>query len=278
VRHPQQTFLIALVGLGIAAALFRAALSEVFGPEDSGPTMAAGLASLLGLLVAGYFVVASALAARGVARLARDGEVIARWHVPAATWERYCEIKLADARVSLPGLSGLLFEPRRKVAVDAVEVVCGKWGVLIDGCYFSAAPGRGAGMEQAGLVHTQPPCVALVIATRAGAPQALRTVRRLLLLPIPAGTEREANKAIVHYAAAVEGVRDLGDIARAYPGRARAIFLGVLATCGLAAGVGIALEASDYPGDLPAMLALPGILIGLGTLILGWRFLYFRPR
>lgn len=277
-RHPQRTFVIALLCLAIAAAVFGAALSEVFGPEDSGATMAAGLGSVLGLLVSGYFVVASALAARGVARLANEGEVIARWDVPAATWERYCAITLADARVSLPGLGGLMFEPRRKAAAEAVEVVCGKWGVLIDGHYFSAAPGRGAGMEQAGMVHTQPPCVALVIATRAGAPRALRTVRRLLLLPIPGGTEREANKAIVHYAVAVEGVRDLGDIARASPGRARAIFFGVLVACGLAAGVGIALEASDYPGDLPAMIALPGILGGLALLILGWRFQLFRLR
>jgi hypothetical protein len=277
-RRPLRKFVFALVCLAIAAIVFRAALSEVFGPEDSGLTMAAGPASVLGLMIAGYFVVASALAARGVARLAKDGEVIARWTVPAATWDRYCDIKLADARVSLPGLSGLMFEPRRKTTTDSVEVVCGKWGVLIDECYFSVAPGRGAGMEQAGLVHTQPPCVALVIATRTGAPHVLRTVRRLLLLPIPGGAEREANKAIVHYAAAVEGVRDLGDIARASPGRAKAIFFGVLIACGLAAGIGIALEASDYPGDLPAMLALPGILIGLGLLILGWRFQLFRLR
>ncbi len=277
-RRPQRKFVIALACLAIAAAVFGGALSGAFGPEDSGATMAAGLTSGLGLLVAGYFATAAALAAWGAARLADDRQVIARWTVPAATWEQYRAIRLADARVGLPGLSALMFEPRRMTTQDAVEIVCGESGVLIDERYFGIAPGRGAGMEQAGLVQTRPPCVALVIATRSGAPHALRTVRRLLLLPIPGGAERESNKAIVHYAAAVEGVRDLGDVARANPGRAKGIFVAMLAACGLAAGMGIRLEVSGYPGDLPAVLALTGILVGLASLFLGWRLLANRPR
>lgn len=136
-RNPARKLAYALIALCTGVLLFWLALSERLGPEESGPTMAAGIAGFTLLLASAYFVPASLLAARGRARLLAGTDVIARWHVGAADWERY----RAGAR------SWSRFKPRRRAA--DVEIVAGKRSVLIDDCYFRLDPGKRTGMLNA---------------------------------------------------------------------------------------------------------------------------------
>lgn len=267
-RNAQGKFLISLTVLGVAILLLWASLSGALGADDGRAATAAGLGGTFLLLTAGYFTVASAFAGVGAARLRAGVGVIARWRVPQETWRSYREIRLEQTGVSVPMLKGLLFNPRSRAAGN-VEIICGKRSVLIDGCYFSVSPGRGAGMEGAGLVFTRPACIALVIAMIAGAHGSPRTDRWLLLLPIPDEARDRANEAVRHYAAEVANVRDIVDFARAAPGTARRLFWAILILSIAAAGAGILMEANDYPGTLPAFLGISGMMIALGTLIIG---------
>lgn len=270
-RNPARKFAYGLAALALAAVLLWLAFGEVVGPEDSQATMIAGFAGLLLLMGGGYFAVAGAGSAAGSARLLRGEGVIARWDVPRATWEAFRAIELEQTGVSLPGLDDLYFTPRGTAPAGPVPIICGEKGALIDGCYFALAPGRGAGMEQAGMVLTRPACLALVIAMPGGAGQIMR--RFLLLLPVPVGAEAEAQTALRHYLRAIDSVRDLGDLAEASPRAARRIFGIALTASVSAAAVGIGLETIDYPGLWPDVVALTGIMGTLALLLLGWLLL-----
>jgi hypothetical protein len=270
--QPKKTFSLSLAGAGIGAVLMGTSISGALGPDEGMPASVAGVGGLLVLLVAGYFAVTSGLATWRVARLRNERNVVARWTVPAATWNQFCEIGLAQTGVDLPGLESLRFQPRRRDGAETVEVVCGRHEVQIDGRVFSVAPGRGMGLEEAGMTHTEPPCVALVIAGRLGGPHSWSAVRSLLLLPIPRGAESEAHRAIRHYDEAARSVRDLGDTARANPVAAKVLFWSILLGSSLAGAVGIWLEAADYPGALPGVLGIVGIMAALGTFALGVAF------
>ncbi|MFD2858372.1 hypothetical protein ACFSZS_31440 [Seohaeicola zhoushanensis] len=277
-RHARRKFMLAIVGLCLAILLLWATFSGALGSDDGMPAMAAGVAGLLIFGVAGYFVVAAGIAARAAARLEAGTDVIARWRVPSPTWQRFRDIRLEETGVRVPKLKGLLFAPRAVAGNETVEIVCGARGALIDGCYFSLAPGRGAGMEQAGLVLTDPPCVAIIVGMLAGAHGSPRTTRWLLLLPIPPEARNEANRAIRHYASAADSVRDIGDLAHAYPRRARILFWALLIPAVVAAITGVALEANDYPGALPAWLGITGIMSTLGILLIAAAVRFSRRR
>ncbi|WP_178133954.1 hypothetical protein [Vineibacter terrae] len=266
-RHPRRKLVLAVVGFGLAIFLLWATFSGVLGPDDGTPAMVASVVGLLILGVAGYFVVTGGMTARAAAQLEAGTDVIASWRVPTAIWQRFRNIRLEGTGVRVPMLKGLLFAPRAVAEGETVEIICGARGALIDGRYFSLAPGRGVGMEQAGMVLTDPPCVAIIIGLLAGAHGSPRTTRWLLLLPIPPGARNEANKAIRHYAAAVDSVRDIGDLARAYPRRTRILFWAILIPAVVAAITGVTLEVNDYPGELPAWLGITGIMTTLGTLL-----------
>lgn len=277
-RNARRIFVLALLGLALSALLLWAAFSGTLGPEDSIPTTLSGISGLLIFGIAGYFSIAAGTTARAISRLAVGVEVVARWTVPVQVWQHYRDIQLAETGLKTPMLEGLLFSPRAAVTDEAVEIICGARGVLIDGRYFALVPGRGTGMEQAGLILTNPPCVAIIIGMLAGAHGSPRTTRWLLLLPIPPEARDEANKAIQYYAAATHTVRDVVDLARAHPRRANALFWSVLIAAVLMAVVGIVLEVSDYPGELPAMLGITGIMITLGVLVIAAAIRFSRGR
>ena len=103
-RNPTRQLGCALIALGAGALLFWLAISERLGPEESALTMGAGVTGFTLLLASAYFVPATLLAARGRARLLAGTDVVARWPVGAADWERYC--------ASTPRWSR--FRPRRR--------------------------------------------------------------------------------------------------------------------------------------------------------------------
>lgn len=273
--RPGKILILSLAGLVLAVGLFKAATAGFFGGEDAVATLIAGGGSVILGLVACYFVVASALATRGAALLRQGKDVIASWRVEPGEWERYSRVTLSDSGVSLPFLEALKYT-RRKAAYEApVEVICGKRGVLMDDCYFALAPGRNAGMEQAGMVLTDPPCLAFVLRAHIPGSGAIRIIRTLLLVPAPAHARSEAQRALRHYCDAIDQVRGFDTIVQANPRRARAIFWIALGASVAAAVTGIYLETIDYPGTWPDALGITGIMLTLATLLLGW---LWRPR
>lgn len=277
-RNAERKFAISLAGFVIAMLLFGASLQGALGPDDGWPATIAGVGGLMLMLVTGYIAVVSARAGIGAARLRAGSDVIARWRVPAETWRAFRDIRAEQTGVSVPSFRGLLFAPREVGAGEAPEVICGTRSLLIDGCYFAVSPGRGTGMEQAGLVPTRPPCVALIIAMMGGAHGTALTRRWLLLLPVAPDAQDQADAAIRHYAAEVAKVRDIGDLAWSHPLRAAALFWGVLLASIAAAAAGVAMEVNGYSGTLPAALGISGFMVGLGTLIIGLKVFLSRRR
>lgn len=270
-------FAISFVLVGIAVLLLWSTDAGWVERHGEGAVAAAGVTGLLLLLVAGYFLLRSAWAGLGSARLRAGIGEIARWRVPPDVWRKYLQIGIHHTGVDVPHLEGLAFTPRRDENGHDVEIICGRRSVLIDGAYFDLSPGRGVGMEEAGLVLTQPPCVAFVLARVITVQPYPRHVRTLLLLPIPDEARQRANHAIHHYVAQVESVRDIGDLARANPGKAKFLFWTVLLLSIVSAVAGFSLEWSDYPGTLPAYLGITGTMIGLGTLVIGLKVWISRP-
>lgn len=272
-RNPGRKALLALAGLAVAITMFWLAVTERTGAEDSWSTVTVGMGGLTLLAVCLYYAVAGALAARGSARLRAGFDVVARWQVPPADWDRFRAIGLADTGVSLPLLKDLHFHPRRVTPPEGVEIIAGQRGVLIDECFFAVAPGKANGLESAGWAKTSPPCIALVIRNWTRTPSSSTTSRWLLLLPVPWSARTQGEQALAHYRRAIDGIVDLGVLAFRYPARARWLFWTVLAISAAAGALGFWLEIDGMPGDLPAYLGITGTMVALATLLLGFVFL-----
>jgi hypothetical protein len=268
-RNPTRKLAYALIALCTGALLFWLALSERLGPEESGPTMAAGIIGFTLLLASAYFVPVSLLAARGRARLLAGTDVVARWHVGAADWERY----RAGAR------TWSQFKPRRRAA--DVEIVAGKRSVLIDDCYFRLDPGKRTGMLNAEWgARTNPACIVLTIGvvSRVASTGSYSTKRSRLLLPVPASAMEAGDRALRQYQRAIAGVEDVGDLARRSPVLAWRIFWGLLAASLMTAAAGLWLHLSGTKGDVPVGLAIGGLLTAVGVLVVGWVHLPRRTK
>lgn len=96
------------------------------------------------------------------------------------------------------------------------------------------------------------------------------TKRSRLLLPVPAVAMEAGDRALRHYQRAIAGVEDVGDLARRSPVVAWRIFWGLLAASLIVATVGLWLYLSGTKGDVPAGLAIGGLLTAVGVLIVGW--------
>ncbi len=208
-RNPARKLGYALIALCTGALLFWLAISERLGPEESAPTMGAGVIGFTLLLASAYFVPVSLLAAQGRARLLAGTDVIARWPVGAADWERYC----AGAR------TWSRFTPRRRDHATGVEIIAGKRSVLIDDCYFRVDPGKKdwhaecrVGGERVRLQFV----ITIGVVSRVASTGSYSTKRSRLLLPVPASAPwRRATGCCASINALIAGVEDLGDLGAA---------------------------------------------------------------
>ena len=162
-RNPMRKLIYALVALAAGAPLIWLSMSGRLGPEENSLSLSAGMVGFTLLCVAAYFVPASLRAARGRGRLLAGTNVIARWQVGAADWERFRAIDLAASGVRAPALEGLQFIPGPCLAAGT-EIIVGRQGVLIDDCYFRFTPRTGERyVESAHWLATNPHCIALII-------------------------------------------------------------------------------------------------------------------
>ena len=124
-------------------------------------------------------------------------DVVARWPVSAADWERFRAIDLAASGVRAPALDGLQFIPGSCPAADGTEIIVGPASVLVGDYFLSFTPRHGERWAES--VHwlaTNPRCIALVIVS---SPVGGKFGRWLLLLPVPETARDAGAEAMRHY-------------------------------------------------------------------------------
>ena len=196
-RNPLRKLVYALAALGAGALLIWLSTSGRLGPEDSVASLGAGMGGFVLLCLGGYFVPASLRAARGRARLIAGADVVVRWPVSAADWERFRAIDLAASGVRAPALDGLQFIPGSCPAADGTEIIVGPASVLVGDYFLSFTPRHGERWAES--VHwlaTNPRCIALVIVS---SPVGGKFGRWLLLLPVPETARDAGSEAMRHY-------------------------------------------------------------------------------
>lgn len=264
-RNPGRKAIYGIICMLLSGAILYVLPPGFMDDPESIPTLATAMAlSILGVSGAYLLFSGSYRAVRMKDLLAGRG-VIASWHVPPDVWARFCAISLKDTGVTIPCLRGLDFIPRRTTPRQGVTIVAGDHGAIIDDCYYGFSR-RGIDiLEQAGMIMTNPRCIALVI-TRVEP----RINRWLLLLPVGPGAEAEARRALLHYSGRVAERRDLRATSAANPRIARRVLAGLLLVSIVSAAAGFYLRSTGDTGDVSAGLAITGIMIGLATLLLRW--------
>lgn len=266
-RNPGRKAIYGIFCMLLSGAILWSLPAGFMDDPESIPTLATSMA-LFTLGGCGLYLLFSGTyrALRMKSLLAGKG-VIASWHVPPDVWTRFSAIGLKDTGVTVPNLRGLDFVPRRTTPRAAVTIVAGDHGAIIDDCYYGFSR-RGSDMlEHAGMIMTDPRCIALVIARIANE---TRINKWLLLLPIAPGAEDQARRALLHYSGRVAERRDLRAISAANPRIARRVLASLLCLSIGSAAAGFYLRSTGNTGDFSAGLAITGIMMGLATLFLGW--------
>lgn len=232
---------------------------------ESIPTLATSMALFMLGICGLYLLFSGSYRAIRMKSLLAGKGVIASWHVPPDVWTRFRSISLKDTGVNVPCLRGLDFVPRRTTPPQGVTIVAGEHGAIIDDCYYGFSRRGSDVLEQAGMIMTNPRCVALVI-TRVEP----RINKWLLLLPIGPGAEAKANRALLHYYERVAERRDLRAISAENPRIAYRVFFAFMLLSIASAAAGFYMRFTGDSGDVSAGLAITGIMVGLATLFLGW--------
>ena len=198
-RNPTRWRAIALAAAGFGIAAIAAAFLV---EETPAPDWMQGALVSLGLTTAVFgsaFAIWSHLDARAKAALLRGDGVIARWHLPAATWDAFVRRdRELNARGGIPPNE---FSPREEAGAD-VDVIVGKEAISIDGS-IHRLPLRGAPeVTHAELVSDQPDYVQLHLlhpptVSRNGAVRPSQP--GLLRFPLPAGAWREGRQVVAHF-------------------------------------------------------------------------------
>lgn len=200
-RNPQlwRTVGLAFLASGIVAALAAFLVPEALaGDGPRGGLFAYGL-------TAGLFGALGALTAHTHARaremLSRGDDVIARWHVDAASWQAF--IALNGRLNGAPGALLNEFTLRDEVPAAGVDVVVGRTAVQIDDSIHSL-PKRGPPeITRAELVSDAPDYIDLHLKYPGGGHGASGVphgpTRLALRFPVARGSWRDARAVVAHF-------------------------------------------------------------------------------
>ena len=192
------------------------------------------------------------LGGRGRAKLIAGRDVIARWHVSAADWERFRAFDAGRALAGLP--SEVRFAEQSPV--NGTEIIVGKRSVLVGGSYHPLRRWALPELERVDwLANPSGPSVlefTVLYGGRSG-------VTRLgIRLPVPDEAEADARRVYDHYTITVPPPRP-APIARLTP-RQAGLSLAIGTPASLAAfAAGWWLKSGGYKGTLPAILMMSGI-------------------
>ncbi|MEY4880194.1 MAG: hypothetical protein RJB62_1663 [Pseudomonadota bacterium] len=223
---------------------------------------------IIGSLIFFLFTINFVWGMRVFGAIRRGENVVARWIVPAEEFDRF---RANEAGQIAQGYANDYKVPRQ-TPHEGVEVIVAADGVIVGDTYFGLATTGMAHITQVGIVPGDPLCLGFetsVVTGRASSGGAsFQTVHGLLRFPVANSAHGEARKALDHYMAALSGeVLVKPDFWRK---RVRWGLWTALVS-GIAAAIGFALEALDIDaGNLPVILAVSGIMIGLGGLVLAF--------
>jgi len=267
-RHPGRNALICLVVslAGIAALGWGAYEMHRAGAETSrsAPAILLGLlATIFGALLLLNFV----RGAMFVGRIRAGHQRIARWTVSPEDFERFrADDRQRNARSRLYRNG---YRPPRRTPRGGVEVIFGADGVLVGGTYFALVTTGAHRITGVQILPGNPPAIEFgtVLTWMVRKPQ-LATRRSAGVLRIPVGrlATDDAGKALAHFQAVLE--RRIIVNPGVHRGRMRFGIVGA-AVLGLLAAAGFALNAAGIElGVLPLIMAVTGVVGGLGCLVL----------
>lgn len=270
-RNPTRKalYFLALVTLGGLLMGFGAWRHGIVGEGwTSTGSLVVGLpAVLFGLL----FLVQALFHIRGRSKLLAGKDVLARWHVGPADWDRFRAFDAARTASDTYRLVNELWI-RKRTPAGGVDVIVGERSLLVDGSYHVLRP-RGI-PELRGIRWLTPAdgssaCLEfpLVYPSKSG------TVHVALRIPVPAAARGEARRVHDWFE---PRVRRKPALALRSPRRTYLICLAVAVTC-LAAVAGGWLQATangfrideqDFMSMLPLFLMVVGTIVGAAAVIL----------
>jgi hypothetical protein len=275
VRRPERNVRICLA---LLAASLIALVAGILAMRSAGAeTTASATAIALGLLGTVIFSLMLAnfvWATRLVAGIKRGENVIARWTVPADAFDRFRAQEAGHAAAGHPND----YKPPNHTPPEGVEVVFGKDSMIIGDTFYGLATTGLGHIRQVGIVPGDPLCIGFQTALTTGRIQSSGVARfdtalGLLRIPVAKESQQEAKAVLDHYTAALSGqVMVKPDFWK------RRIRWGLRAALvsAFAAGTGFLLEAIEADlGILPLILAVSGVIIAIGGLILAglaWTF------
>ena len=123
---------LGLTVAGVALVLLAASTYPQLG-EVAGTII--GILGLTTAIISFFVAVWSLFAAIGYFRLRAGRDVVARWHISAAEWDRFRAFDAVRAAQDLSLRNDLHI--RRQTPADGVEVIVGRRQLIVDGSYHS---------------------------------------------------------------------------------------------------------------------------------------------
>lgn len=240
-------------------------------PEASAGDILRGILFICGtmaVLFGGGTALFRHLDARALDRLRSGVAIIARWHVDADTWRRFCELNHHMAETD--GIPVNMLDVPDKVPADGVEVIVAEYGVEIGGD-FHHLPRRGSPrIEHAYLREGDPVCIVLVVKYPGGGYGASGMPRPAtwlsLRFPVQPGVRHDARRVVAHYVAMEAESRPRPAIALRHPRLSRKIAFVVLALCVLSFAAGMLMHREL--GLIGMLMAIVGAIVGIGAAII----------
>lgn len=261
-RNPLRKIVLYLLCLAVGGVLIWASVLKMF----PGGKVTAILAMIAGITLVAFpsvFLVMALFAAVGEARLRAGRDVIARWHVGAAEWDRFRAMDSARSAQD-PQLGNDLWI-RRRTPVSGVEVIVGRRQLMVDGSYHVLR--RGGLPEMRAVGWFAPPGGPECLEFRLAYPRSRYggTVFTTLRVPVPPMARGEGLRVYTHFRDLIPPPRP--SIAERHP---KAVLLGGLGVGALAlavAGVGYVMDKAGSRGELPPILMVTGIASAIGAAI-----------
>ncbi len=266
--HPRRSVAICVAAIALGAGLLLWGIAGL-DADGNGPVLrsAAVAIGLLMCIVFPFFLLNFLWAVRLTEAMKRGEGVIARWTVPPQTLE---EFRTLEAERKKAGKGNDWKVPRR-IPPAGLKVIFSKDAVMIGETFFGLAKGGLARFTGVAMVPDNPLAIAFGMAMTTGRMTSSGTGRLIthhseLRIPLARGASAEASKVLAHYTAVTRGET----IAR--PGfwtlRIR-IGLWGAGLGAVSAALGLALIALKVElGDAPLVMAVAGMMVGLGGLLL----------
>jgi len=202
-RYPLRWFAVCTAVALLCAVAVQRGAQEFDRAGETGLALALLVPGLAIGVVALIWIVISARAAIGQARLMADPDPLARWHVPAADWDRFRAAEreqstLGPARHNDLSISG-------KARPQGVGVIAGTRAILVDGSFHWLSPRGNPTLRNLAWRATSPPTLEFELHYLRGSPSigVMSPRAAYLRIPVPEASRAQGARVVEHYRALV---------------------------------------------------------------------------